>query len=335
MKKWQVIFLLLLIAGTAVIYRQEHPRMGLFQREEGMVFGTVFHTTYECDSSLMPRIMSELQGVDASLSMFNPQSTLSRINRGESQQTDSLLRLIMDISREVSQATDGAFDITVAPLVNAWGFGFKSGEMPDSARVDSLRQLVGWRKVSIDDKGLLHKETDGMVLDCSAVAKGLGVDVVAGLYDRLGIANYMIEIGGEVVVKGRNPKGKTWSIGINKPVEDSTSTNEELQTILEMTDIAMATSGNYRNFYTSGNKKVAHTIDPHTGYPVQRDVVSSTVFGPTCAVADAYATSFMVLGLGEAKKVLAKHPELKAYLIYLDTEGQTQTWHTANLQIPR
>ena len=324
--KWQLPFLLFLIIATVFIIRRHQPHQAPFQHSDGMVFGTVWHATYQCDSLLSHSIMEELARVDASLSMFNPHSTVSRINSGESEETDSLFRMVFTQAQQISEATGGCFDVTVAPLVNAWGFGFKKGTLPDSAQVDSLLQFVGWEKVTLDDN-LLHKEDPRMVLDFSAIAKGFGVDQVAGLMHRKGIANFMIEIGGEIVVSGHNPKGEKWSIGVNKPVEDSTSTNQEVETILHLTDCAMATSGNYRNFYVSPDgRKLSHTIDPHSGFPVQHSILSSTVVAPTCSMADAFATSFMVMGLDEAKKVLSQHPELKALFIYSDENKELQIW---------
>ena len=328
MKKWHLPFLLFLIVGTVIIMRQTHPGEPPFQQDEGFVFGTVFHTTYQCDSSLHDEIMAELQQVDASLSMFNPNSTISRINRGESQQTDSLFRYVFTMSQQISQATEGAFDITVAPLVNAWGFGFKNGELPDSTQVDSLRSIVGWNLVRMENDGTITKADPRIIMDCSAIAKGFGSDQVASLFRRHGIQNYMIEIGGEVVVRGHNPKGNEWSVGINKPIEDSTSTNTELQTILKLQDCAIATSGNYRNFYITRD-----TIDPHTGYPVQHSILSSTVIAPTCAMADAFATSFMVMGLEKAQETVKRHPELKAFIIYSDPKGKNATWSSPGLEL--
>ena len=330
--KWQLPFFLFLIIASVFIIRRHRPQEIPFQRSEGMIFGTVFHATYQCDSSLYTEIMEQLQRIDASLSMFNPHSTLSRINAGESDATDSLLRIVFMQSREISKATGGCFDVTVAPLVNAWGFGFKNGSLPDSLQVDSLLAFVGWEKITLDDERLV-KDDNRMVLDFSAIAKGFGVDQVASLFNQHHIANYMIEIGGEIVVKGNNPTGKPWSIGVNKPVEDSTSMNQEIQTILRLTDCAMATSGNYRNYYIGPDgRKLAHTINPHTGYPVQHSLLSSTVIAPSCAIADAFATSFMVMGMEKARLVLAEHPELQAYFIYSDEQGELQTWCSETLR---
>lgn len=332
LKKWHLPFLLFLIIGTYLaITRKEEAKDIPFQYCEGAIFGTVYHATYQCDSSLNGKILEELQAVDQSLSMFNPNSIISQINSGKSNETDSLLRTIFHIAREVSQATDGAFDITVAPLVNAWGFGFKHGALPDSLQVDSLRQLIGWNRISLKDNKFF-REDPRMIIDLSAVAKGFGSDCVAQMFRKHGINNFMIEIGGEVVTSGVSPKAKAWRIGVNKPQEDSTSTSNELQTILQMNNCAMATSGNYRNFYIDNGRKIAHTIDPKTGYPVQHSILSSTVIAPTCAIADAYATAFMVLGLEKSLQVLDKHPELMAYFIHTDKEGNYQVWKSPGIE---
>ena len=171
-----------------------------------------------------------------------------------------------------------------------------------------------------------------MMLDCSAIAKGYGTDVVARFLRKRGVQNFMVEIGGEVVTQGVNPQRVPWRIGVTKPTEDSLSVGHELQTTLNVTDMAMATSGNYRNFYYKGNKRYAHTIDPHTGYPVQHNILSATVLAKSCMVADAYATSFMVMGLDGAQQVLQRHPELMAYLIYDDGHGGLAIWCSPSLK---
>ena len=327
-KKWHLPFLLFLIIGTVIVWRQNHPAPAPYQEEEGGIFGTGYHVNFQSDSTLTKEIAATLKAVDMSLSMFNEASTLAQINANRSTQTDSLLRIVFLQSQQISRATDGAFDITVGPLVNAWGFGFKNGALPDSAQVDSLRRLVGWEQVSIDDGGRLHKADERMVMDCSAVAKGFGVDCVAGMLREHGVRNFMIEIGGEIVVSGVNAKGEPWSIGISVPSETDSNRTQD---VMHITDAALATSGNYRNYYvTDDGRKLAHTIDPRTGYPVQHSVLSATVVAPTCAMADAFATSFMVLGIDGAKQVLEKHQELKAYLIYTGEDGRMAVWTSPN-----
>ena len=326
---WQVPFLLFLVIGTVFIVRQQ--RSTPYQHDEGQVFGTFYHITYQNDSSLNGDILAELARVDSALSMFNRQSVISRINRGENPVTNDMFDAVFNLAQGVSASTGGAFDITVAPLVNEWGFGFKTGTPPSKAVVDSLRSIVGYTKVALKDRHVV-KSDPRVMLDCSAIAKGYGCDVVAALLERRGITNYMVEIGGEVVTHGISEKRLPWKIGVTKPTDDSLAIDKELQTVLNVKDMAMATSGNYRNFYYRNGKKYAHTIDPKTGYPVQHSILSATVLAKRCAEADAYATAFMVMGMEGAREVLGRHPELMAYLIYADGKGNMQVWYSPSMK---
>lgn len=327
-RKLYIPLLSIVAIACIMLYRCS---MGKGQRSmvsnEGTIFGTLYHAKYLSDKDLKAEIEAELQKVDASLSMFNPKSTISLINRNETDKADEMLSEVLQLSFIINKATNGAFDPTVAPLVNAWGFGFKSGQLPDSTQVDSLLALVGLSHIHLQD-GKLTKDNPLSILDFSAIAKGYGVDRAAQVLRDRGIKDFMVEIGGEVVTEGVNEKGKPWRIGINKPDDDSTSTNAELQDIVSLSGKAIATSGNYRNFYISNGRKIAHTINPMTGYPAQQDILSSTVLAPTCAEADAFATAFMVLGLDRAKQVLKSQPQLEAYFIYSDQQGNYQTWQT-------
>lgn len=326
---WQIPFLLILIIGSIFVIRQQ--RNTPFQKDEGMVFGTIYHITYQSDTNYQKEIEAELQKVDNSLSPFNKGSIISRINRNEKVKVDEMFSEVFQLAEKISGDTDGAFDITVAPMVNAWGFGFKTGNPPTRQTIDSLRAIVGFHTVSLQD-GYVIKKNPKTMLDCSAIAKGYGTDVVARFLKKKGVQNFMVEIGGEIVVNGNNEKLQPWRIGINKPTDDSLNTSQAIQDVVSVSNIAMATSGNYRNFYYKNGKKYAHTIDPKTGYPVQHNILSATVFADDCATADAYATSFMVLGLDGAKKILEKHPELCAYLIYSDQKGSNQIWYSPSLQ---
>ena len=304
-----------------------------YQHNKGFIFGTVYNITYQSDNNLEKEIIRELDKVDASLSPFNEKSIISKINRNEEAVVDNYFYDVFNLAMQISEDTNGAFDITVAPIVNAWGFGFKSGSSPTNQYIDSLKQFIGYEKVRINKDKHVVKQDERIMLDCSAIAKGYGSDVVARLFNAKGIKNYMIEIGGEIVASGLSDKRLPWKIGITKPSEDSLGTSNELQTILNITDCAMATSGNYRNFYYKNGKRYAHTIDPRTGYPIQHNILSATVIAKSCAQADAYATSFMVLGLEEAKKILERHPQLLAYLIYTNKDNEYEVWHSPALKI--
>ena len=326
---WQLPFLTLLVVGSVLIVRQQ--RSMPYQNNKGMVFGTTYNITYQSDKNLNDEICRELQKVDNSLSPFNAQSIITAVNQNEAKPLNDMFKEVFNRAMAISDDTDGAFDITVAPLVNAWGFGFKNGVMPDSRQVDSLLQLVGYEKVALKS-GRVVKQDPRIMLDCSAIAKGYGSDVVARFLRGRDIKNFMVEIGGEIVTSGVNPKRVPWKIGVTKPTDDTLSVSSELQTVLNVTDKAMAPSGNYRNYYYKGGKKYAHTINPKTGYPVQHSLLSATVLARDCATADAYATSFMVMGLDAAKRVLERHPEMMAYLIYSDDQGRNAVWYSPSLK---
>ncbi len=333
---WQLPFLALLIVGTILIIRQQ--RNPSYQHNTGAIFGTTYSITYQYADDLHEEIQARLQKVDMALSMFNENSIISKINRGERTIPENLegnmFVEVYELAEQISEDTNGAFDITVAPLVNAWGFGFKHNEMPTQAQVDSILQFVGYKKIAYFKKGSsrgIDKKDPRVMLDCSAIAKGYGVDVVAQLLKEKGITNYLVEIGGEVATRGISEKRLPWKIGVVKPTDDPLVEGNELQTVLNITDKCMATSGNYRNFYYKGGKKYAHTIDPKTGYPVQHNILSATVLTDHCARADAYATSFMVMGLDKAKEVLERNPDLMAYLIY-DDNGHNAVWYSPSLE---
>ncbi|MBR6938714.1 MAG: FAD:protein FMN transferase [Prevotella sp.] len=326
---WQLPFLILLIVGTVLIIRQQHNMP--YQNNKGFIFGTTYNITYQHDKDLGKEILVALNQVDASLSPFNEKSIITKINNNESVKPDKMFVEVFELAKQISTETHGAFDITVAPMVNAWGFGFKSGTSPTKEVIDSIKEIVGFDKISLKNNKIV-KQDPRTTLDCSAIAKGYGCDIVARLFRNKDIKNFMIEIGGEVVTSGISEKRIPWKIGVTKPTDDSLSTNQELQTILNITDMAMATSGNYRNFYYKNGKKYAHTIDPKTGYPVQHNILSATVLASDCATADAYATSFMVLGLDGAMKILKQHPELMAYFIYSDQKGHNAVWYSPSMK---
>lgn len=326
---FRIVFLLFLIVGSIYIIRQQNTMP--YQHNTGQIFGTTYHITYQSDKDLHREILQRLQLVDQTFSTFNDESIISKINRNEPVKLNQMFIEVFDLAKTVSKDTHGAFDITVAPLVNVWGFGFKSGTPPTKAVIDSLRHLTGYEKVKLIGS-TVRKQDPRIMLDCSAIAKGYGSDVVAQYLRSQDVENFMIEIGGEIVVQGNSDKRLPWKIGVTKPTDDSTQVNNELQTVLNVTNTAMATSGNYRRFYYKNGKKYAHTIDPKTGYPVQHNILSATVLANTCAKADAYATSFMVLGLEKTQQVLQHHPDLMVYLIYADGQGKNKVWYSPSLK---
>jgi len=297
---------------------------------EGKIQGTFYSATYlQPDSlDLQKKMEDRLHEFDLSLSTYNPQSVISQINRNsDSVKTDVYFETMFKAAQEVSKNTNGAFDITVAPLVYAWGFGSGSKDRTKRPNVAEILPYIGFHKVKLVNHQLV-KDDARIMLDANAIAQGYSSDIIAKLLEDNGCKNYMIEIGGEIVCKGVNEKGDKWRIGIDKPIDDSTSLTNELQTIVSISDIALTTSGNYRQFYYKGGKKYAHTIDPRSGYPVVHNLLSATVVAPTCIQADAYATAFMVLGVDSSMQICKRNPQMDCYLIYVDDAGKNQVIYT-------
>lgn len=326
----KTLFTIFLFAVAAFFLFYDFPKEKEYQHSDGFVFGTVYSVTYSNpdNQDLSVNIKNALNAVNSSLSMFNAESTISKINNNQPVVLDSLFLKVWDKGQEVSRCTKGAFDMTVAPLVDLWGFGLKNREVVTDAEVDSIRQYVGYELVVLED-GIIHKAYPEMRIDAGAIAKGYACDVVADTLEAYGCTDFCVEIGGEIVVKGLNSKGVNWHIAINKPVEDSLCINREIQEVVELSNCAMATSGNYRNYYESQGKKYAHTIDPLTGYPVQHSLLSATIIASDCMTADAWATACMVAGLEKAQTWINNRHDLKGYLIY-EENGELKTWQSSD-----
>ena len=327
MKAWKILFLIFLIVASVLIIKNEPP----YHTDRGFIFGTYYNICYKSKENLQHKIDSTLKSVDNSLSPFNKRSVITAINENRDTIVDAQFSEVFALAQEISNATDGAFDITVAPLVNALGFGFKQGITVDSITVDSLLQYVGYKSVELTDNKVIKQHPQTM-LDCSAIAKGYGCDRVASMLESYGVKDYMVEIGGEVVSKGKNNKSKQWSIGISKPTDDKSGTINELQEILHISGKSVATSGNYRNYRYEDGRKLSHTIDPRTGYPVAHTLLSATVIANDCATADAYATAFMVIGIEKAIEI-CKQKEIDAYFIYSTPEGGISTRETDGMKM--
>ncbi len=317
---WKILFLIFLVIGTIYILGKQKP----YVTNTGKVFGTYYKVTYKSNTDLHEAIKERMSEVDYSLSPFNKKSIITAINNNCDTTVNEMFTAVFNLAQEISAQTEGAFDITVAPLVNAWGFGFKKGTLPDSLTIDSLRQYIGYNTISLIN-GKVKKQHLETMLDCSAIAKGYGCDAVASLLNENGITDFMVEIGGEVVTKGYNEKGNNWAIGISKPDENQGTTENKLQDIITISGKSMATSGNYRNFRYENGKKYSHTISPATGYPVEHSLLSATVIADNCATADAWATAFMVMGTDKALEFCRKNEKIEGYFIYADKEGRYKT----------
>ena len=307
----------LLLTGVAVFFLCFYETADKPQQyfiNQGHIFGTYYNIRYEAERDLEAELLKTLNAVDASLSAFNTESTISHINNNISMQTDSMFEVVFAQARQVSALTNGCFDITVAPLVNLWGFGFKNDIEISDAAIDSIMPFVGYDKVQLTDHHIIKSDPRQM-LDASAIAKGFGCDMAAACLRQHGCTNLLVDIGGEVVAQGRNNAGDTWRVGISTPEDDPDGGNHDISQIVSADKLAMATSGNYRRFYYDNGIRRSHTIDPHTGYPVNHTLLSATVIAPTCAEADALATACMVMGAEQALKLIESLPHTEAYLI--------------------
>jgi len=300
----------------------------------GRIHGTYYHATYlhPEGKNLQAEMEAKMHEFELSLSTFNPNSIISSINQNNDSVTvDGYFETMFNEALEVSRQTGGAFDITVAPLVNAWGFGFGNKNRKEIPDVKSILPYIGYQKIRLENNRLI-KSDKRIMLDASAIAKGQSADVIAQLFESHGCENYMVEIGGEIACKGLNPSGKKWHIGIDRPSEEIFDEQRELQTILAITDCGLATSGNYRQYYYQDGKKYAHTINPVTGYPVDHNLLSATVIASSCMRADAYATAFMVLGVDSSLAVCRRIPDLACYLIYADENGNFQVAYSEGFE---
>jgi thiamine biosynthesis lipoprotein len=307
---------------------------GEFDSIQGFTQGTTYHITCQLpsESDLKERIDSLLKRFDASLSTYDSTSIISSVNYNvPGVRTDSMFRTVFRESARVYQLTGGAFDITLGPVINAWGFGPGQKLEVDSAMIDSLLQYVGMDKVYLKDDQVV-KTDPGIILNVNAIAQGYAVDVVASYLESLGCKNYMVEIGGEIRTRGVNAKGNFWRIGVDRPEFGNMIPGEQLQVIISMHNRSLATSGNYRKFYEKDGVMITHSIDPSTGFPKQSKLLSATVLCEQCITADAYATSCMVLGLEKAIAFIGNQKDADAYLIYGDEVGAYQVWYSEGLK---
>jgi FAD:protein FMN transferase len=309
---------------------------GLFHNHAGFTQGTTFSIVYEEKlftgvEKINNAIDRKLIEIDNSLSLYNKASGLSRINRNEISEADEMFTEVFKISERVSELTDGLFDITVGPLVKAWGFGPDAMRNFDPSRVDSLLVFVGFGKVRLVD-GLIEKDDSRIYIDVNAVAQGYSVDVICRLLDDFGIMNYLVEIGGEVRARGMKTD-RFWRVGVDMPEESNTRPGEKMAAVIELNNEALATSGNYRKFYLGDDGvKYTHTINPVTGVPARNLLLSATIVAPDAATADAFATACMVAGPEGAKGLIEKYNFLEGYLIYSGERGQYVTWSSDGLK---
>lgn len=321
-----LFFLLVISVGCS---QQPTEPVHLLGEAQGTYYSIIYFDSEQRDFQF--EIDSILKSFDQSVSLWVPNSILSKINQNDTTvHPDKYFIDNFNLSMEVAEKTNGNFDLTVGSLVRAWGFGFDAEKKVDSVIIDSILQFTGYKTVRIEN-GEVVKDDFRTTFDFNAIAQGYSVDLIGDFLETKGIENYLVDIGGEVTANGGKPGGQKWKIGIEKPAENQTD-ERHLKVIVEIRNKSIATSGNYRKFYEENGVRYSHTINPKTGYPVQHSLLSASVMADDAATADAYATAFMVMGLEEAKLFLAQHSELEAFFIYSDKSGVFKTFATDGFQ---
>jgi thiamine biosynthesis lipoprotein len=322
--------LLLFLLGAALAPAVGCGTDAACKRFAGVALGTTYSIVACCcccDTTLQGEVEELMRRVEKSLSVYDEESVISKVNRNEDAVLDSFFIECFEVAKEVSRHTGGAFDVSGAPLFAAWGFGANEhGAPPTRQQIDSLKLLCGMDKLAIVNNRLVKSDPRAQ-LNANAVAKGYTVDVVAHFLESKNVTGYLVEIGGEIRCGGAKPNGDKWAVGIDSPRDGNFTPGADLAGKVKMSDRAMATSGNYRRFYMSNNKKIPHTINPATGYPVDNNMLSATVIAGSCAAADAYATAFMVMGIDSAKAVLSRCSEMEGFLIFSEQQ-QLKTYAT-------
>ena len=323
----RVIFIILFIMPLfSCNYRADYKTL------DGFALGTTYHIVYQQSNSDISHIVTQaFRDVDASLSVYNKESIISKVNRNEPVELDTLFVNVFKRGKEIYTLTNGAFDMAAAPYFDLWGFGFKHRELVSREKLDSISIFAGMDKIWLSD-GKIEKADPRVSLNANAIAKGYCPDVIASRLRAVGVKNFLIEVGGEIYCEGVNAQRKPWSIGVDRPEYGNLIPGMSMQAILKISGRGLATSGNYRNYYESNGQKFGHTIDPATGSPVQHSLLSATVITHDCMTADAMATAFMVMGLEKTKIFLETHPQFDAYLIYTDVTGAYQSFATQNVK---
>ncbi len=316
--------LVAVVAAVAVLLLWPKPQR--YITDQGVVWTTEYHITYRAAKPLNDSITAVLQRVDTVASVYNKQSRVSAFNAGHDIVMDDILERLVRASLVVNEQSGGAFDPTVMPLVNAWGFGYKTGQMPTQHVIDSLRQFVGMKLLAIEGNHLVKRD-DRTQLDFSSIAKGLAVDEVAAMLRRNGVTDYMVEIGGEVYCAGVNAQGKPWHVSVDMPGDDPDS--HEAALVLEVDTLGIATSGNYRKFKQDGNRRISHIVNPATGSSEVSNLLSVTIVAHDCMTADAWATACMVMGTDATQRMMEQRTDLGVMTISADSLGRYVVWSNA------
>ena len=295
---------------------------------QGLAQGSYYAITYfdEQNRNFQREIDSIFRAVDRSVNLWVDSSVISKVNRNEDVALDKIFIDNFNLAQEAARLSDGYFDPTISPIVAAWGFSYKSGDSLTSQRIDSLRALVDYRNVRIEN-GKVVKENPNITLDFNAIAQGYTSDLIAAFLDGKGIRSYLVDTGGEIMARGGKPDGKPWIVGIEKPA-DNWDSERVVQTRVALRDKGLVTSGSTRKYVERDGKRYSHSIDPKTGYPVEHNVLSVTVLAENSAWADALASICMVMGMEKSLPLIENMDGVEAYYIFQNENGALETFAT-------
>jgi len=322
-----VLILAILISGCSG--QQSPKKMSIAGEAQGTYYAITYYDVQE--RNLQPKVDSLLQSFDQSVSLWVDQSILSKVNRGDTNvllDTTFLYNFIL--SKEISALTSGYFDFTIGPLAQAWGFHRKNRMELSQKQIDSLRNLVDYKKVRLEG-GRIVKDDPRMSFDFNAIAQGYSVDLIADMFDKLGLQSFIVDVGGEIIARNRKPDGKNWIVAIETPTESKTD-ERTYEVTLPLENLALATSGSYRKYFEKDGKRFSHAIDPKTGYPVDHNLLSVTTLAGNAAMADALSTALMVMGLEKSIKLLENLPDVEAYFIYWSEDNNYETYATKGMK---
>jgi thiamine biosynthesis lipoprotein len=299
---------------------------------QGLAQGSYYAITYydEQGRNFQRDIDSIFHAVDMSVNLWVDSSVISKVNRNEEVVLDPIFIDNFNIAQQAAQLSDGYFDPTISPIVAAWGFSYKHGDSITPQLIDSLKLLVDYRKVRIEE-GKVVKENPAMTLDFNAVAQGYTSDMIAAFLDSRGIKNYLVDTGGEIMAKGGKPNGQPWIVGIEKPAENWDS-EQVVQTRIALRDKGLVTSGSTRKYTERNGRRYSHCIDPKTGYPVEHNVLSATVLAENSVWADALASIGMVMGMEKSLQLFQSMEGVEAYYIFVNGQGELETFATEGFE---
>ena len=322
-KRYAFVLVALAVAVVMMFVARGRQR---FYTNEGVVWTTEYHITYQADHDLNDSIQLIFNNIDMSVSPYNKASLISSLNENTSTRVDAYIKRLIEASLVVNRESGGAFDPTVMPLVNAWGFGYKNGTMPTRVQLDSILAFVGMDKIALRGDTLV-KQDPRVMLDFSSIAKGMACDEIGRMLTRNGARNWLVEIGGEVVASGMNKRGTAWQVSVDMPTSETDEVIHDSALTLALDSGAVATSGNYRKWREQSGKRISHIVDPHTGDSRVGTLLSVTVIAPDCMSADAWATACMVMGDSATRAMMQSRRDLGVMTITADTiSGNLVVW---------